>query len=1514
MLNERRQDGIPHPVQTVCPLPLNSMDEKNMGATAPLRRGQALVEYSLILAMLAISFGGVLYLTGPAIGNVFCNVVYNISGENANVCGGTDEVLSEEGGRPNLFWQTVTWVAENRQGETPFPTPILRPPVAAARDVRSATPTQTFTPSSTSTNTITPSPTATASPGPSPTPSDLTFTVPHVDQMNKQAWWRIDQYNSSEPLLFGNDLWDVTWYDSITGSSKSTFALTSQVGVGTLPASTSLNYPSSSTIPVGAIGLTSANTFGAEFTRDIVLPTATTFVFSLRTDDYGRLYVDGTLRLQINNADGTQTVNVSLTAGSHTIRLQWAENSGNARFIYSMTPLNANNPDDTSTASACRWGQETDDSNSGSRVFLMDENPSSNTWTAGNSCNLELRGSVDLSTSTNPVLSFWDYWDFGSGATASVQVGNYVLNAGVLDRSAFNWCTLNLHSASTANYNWTRNQINIKSQCPSLGNSVTFRFVAGSASSGTLRWRIDDIQILDVPASTTTYTIGDYWNLNSRTQMSDFVFNADSDYAVSDLYPSLDQNPSSARRWDLTSNISRDGTAWDDSPGANYPLPTTLDTANSPYRIHYLEFKHDIDITTARTAALGTDYEGDTGVPILSFWFAYDVPVGASVRVQYSRAARNRSALPDATNPDSWVDVTGGMLLDYVVPVTPLLNEQTARTDTAMQLIEIPLTAVPNYDTQSFRLRIALYTTQRYPLGGAASTAGDGIYVDDLRIERLSTVGYIGYPFTDEAEDSLLMSTYWLTTGSNPRWGQVGSPLVGALGTASSYGDSPGANYGANTSTSLQLRRMIDLQNDTPENTVDAVGRAAAVDPQLTFYFKRQVNGAAINFAVDLYSPITNQWDEIWLYDSAADTSYRTQSTWERVEISLSYALATVTGTPWATITSDANAYNDDFRVRFRFKTGNDITADGVYIDQIDIKNAPTTTHRLWATTTTTAFGTGGGPLEDSFDFVSPTVVTGSWQGRWYGADWAQTSAAGYVRRGSIALSDSLAGEYTVNTRNILEFLPIIDLRSTSTNQLARLYFWTRYAIDDNDNFRVEIAYEDSANTSLGYDKLAGWSAWTAVNTSVTGTSAVEKTSTEVANWVREDVNLASFLGKRIRVRFVMNVPNNTNEADGAYIDDVTFTYGYNTIALTFTEDAQTLSRWVTEGSWGVTEQYFAGTGTDAADLGNINWVGWYYDCESNGGACDSTWGDNVGSYMNSILNNYQHTLASPVLIPNRIIGPETTANISYVFTDTYTPINNSAGPAFNDDFGARWIRQVALNPGLYNFQTLSDDGVRLWINDVAGTSTPVAGDTGLPASMLATAGYIINQWSNHSTQLDYGQLTVTSPTSLPPRYLYLDYFENGGNSIIALSAARDTYSITDSPNTRNGSGWDIVPSTVPGNVSLMLNGFMNFSNVASNYNMQYLRMYDSDTNNAFYLEVSTDGGFTWNAIASETLTGSESPNIRPINDWQTRTVNLNAYRSVANTAVTFRFRVDSRSASTGGDGYYITDILVIQN
>lgn len=70
-----------------------------------------------------------------------------------------------------------------------------------------------------------------------------------------------------------------------------------------------------------------ANQYSVRWTRTVYFPTGT-YQFNVTSDDGFQLYVDGVLRLQ--RPIGTASVNVSLAAGNHTIRMDYFENTGAA--------------------------------------------------------------------------------------------------------------------------------------------------------------------------------------------------------------------------------------------------------------------------------------------------------------------------------------------------------------------------------------------------------------------------------------------------------------------------------------------------------------------------------------------------------------------------------------------------------------------------------------------------------------------------------------------------------------------------------------------------------------------------------------------------------------------------------------------------------------------------------------------------------------------------------------------------------------------------------------------------------------------------------------------------------------------------------------------------------------------------------------------------------------------------------------------------------------------------------
>jgi hypothetical protein len=75
-----------------------------------------------------------------------------------------------------------------------------------------------------------------------------------------------------------------------------------------------------------------SNQFSVRWTRTTNFA-ADTYTFTVGSDDGARLYIDGVLVLDWWNdhSYGTRTVNRTLSAGAHTIVLEYYENGGSAR-------------------------------------------------------------------------------------------------------------------------------------------------------------------------------------------------------------------------------------------------------------------------------------------------------------------------------------------------------------------------------------------------------------------------------------------------------------------------------------------------------------------------------------------------------------------------------------------------------------------------------------------------------------------------------------------------------------------------------------------------------------------------------------------------------------------------------------------------------------------------------------------------------------------------------------------------------------------------------------------------------------------------------------------------------------------------------------------------------------------------------------------------------------------------------------------------------------------------------
>ncbi len=1497
--------------------------------------GQSLVEYALIIVMVASAAGITLALTGPAIGNVFSNVIFGVIGaEQSSLVG------LQTQGRANAFWATVEFVRTSPQKETPFPTPAdlpatLPPTIAVTASntptiTLSPTPTFTLTPSITLTPSLTPS----FTPGAPPTPTDTIFNLPHSDVSANTTWWRLDN-----AFGIGGGQWNVVYYNQ-PNFAGSTFPVMEFLATSNGFVDNDWGTGNPGSAPTNVVGYSGGNHFSAVYEKTFLVPNSETIriSYTIGARDALEIRLDGTTVLPtVSEPSGVNlsgSVDVAFTAGTRTLQIRYNDdNFGNgnpARLSVSMARLRDNIED---TVNDCGWLNISDTAQSGSSPLVWDEGGTSaptSSWTAGRTCILELRGAFNLTGQPSPKLSWWDIWDFSanSGVNAQIQIGDYTVDAnGFFNRAAANWRTFTIRSGGTANYNWTRNQIDL-SAISGLSSTVTVRFVLTSTAAGNVRWNIDDLQVLPdpgVPPANQTFTVDRSWSLEARSQMADFRFNGDSNYTRE-----ASAQTTEGWRWNITSTNARSGSSWDGSPGATFSPSAGSGVADDQTRVYFLEFARPIDITSARSPAVPVaDSDGDTGVPILSFWQAYDIGIGGQLVVQYTRDAIN-----DTTGtPDTWTTIPNDGMLLNVTGSTPASTDRNdagaTRTALSMREIQVRLTQIPNWDTQSFRLRFAL-------IARAGASSVNDWYLDDIRIEREDATTYEPYPMLDNAESDTAAAKRWAAVGPSGVWLPT-TVSNGYDGSSRAFADSPSGSYTANTTTAMEMRRTLDLLNDTPANDPpggESPTRAAARSPLLSFWWRGALTGATV--AIDIWSARTNTWLAAWSWSPGGT---RTQNAWERIEVDLRQAVVDVltagTGSAWqwsgASATSvtgntcdllnPLNCVDDDLRLRIRLTTGS-TTADGLFIDDIRIENAPTLNHELWDAPS------GDGIYDDSIETRLPNLgsINDDLSERWYlGGSWFRTLDT--RRNGSMSLTDSPGTNYPANVRTIAEIRSVIDLRSTNAALMPSLDFFTRFDSGSGDGLRVEIAQENSSSTSQGYDKIAGWTAWTPVLPG--GLPAAPgpwnfstPSPTRVDTWIRGRVSLSSYVGSRIRIRFVLT-SDSSNEGDGLYLDQVRL--AYNPLVLSdpgptsivfYNDFSANPGYWLFEGNWGTTEQYVI-PGSQGADIGTQQWSGYVADCVSS---CTNT------TALAQLLDDSQavgmalnYNTGGTGTTPGSIWPLKPSSEVDYWLGSTRP--NVSANPSvitsltfLDDTWAARLIRNVTLEAGrTYRVYTLADDGVRLTINDIAGTNITTGGAT-------PPAGRIINNWAVHGIQLDYSTFTVGSSTL--SRTLTLDYFETTGTQFLTLNIASGAASVTDSPNTAgtgsgsndSGSlGYTSVASAIYGYSSLVLNGVLDLS-TAANPVLSYTRYYNLSTGMNFFVEFSNDGGFTWNTITAETVSGTNTPPtvyLPPSNTWQQRSIAIDSTYRTARFCV--RFRLDTRTASTMLDGVWIGSVQVVR-
>ncbi|MCA9884400.1 MAG: hypothetical protein KC708_15565 [Anaerolineae bacterium] len=1175
------------------------------------------------------------------------------------------------------------------------------------------------------------------------------------------------------------------------------------------------------------------------------------------------LIVDG----WVHNAGPSSLYNIKRTvpAGLYFIQVDYYDYQGDASLnvVINNSDLKIN-PDDTAVNNAgnpvagsttCGWYNRESSKLPDTLDYMWDEYADGAPFPPGNRCYLELRGSVLIpATMTDVKLTFWDIWDMRAGVSGWVEVGDYDAYLASGNRSSLNWTPISLHDGSTYNYNWTHNTVDLTSF---VGKRVALRFgIQNNNSTEVNRWYLDTLRIDSTPRD--TFYTSQRWQLNDAAEADDFI---------------------TSGHWELTTESALgSGMAWHESPGRNSSAFTEyrnpVGETNDDVRVHSIEFNGIVDLNDARGIS---DLEGDTGNPMLTFWHKYLVNSHTGLEVQYTTdgvtADPNTSFGLGTVN---WQPLPG----DASLPAGGVLLDRTnsgAITNGQMTSTEISLQPLVDLGVTRFRLRFALIMRND-------AVEDNGWWIDEIQLERTGGDRFLPYPFYDDVDDVTSIRDW------EGDWGRVEGghwPPAGSPGY--SYTDTPGGNYNNNSLYNLVAKYAFDMFMDSPTNVRSSACSVSGcttpdptpIEPMLEFYWWRRIeNNDDLFVEWRRASETDSDWRQLWAYvegmqtrTTNTDRETRVQTTWERVEVNLKPMMDILTSED---IPGDPN--DDDILIRFSFDTDGSNRSDGHYIDDIRMRERNTTAWRLWSPSTTPTdsngniLGAGSGVVfYDGIDTTSdPDDQYWYIGGEWQSINWAS-------RGGTSSFHDSPQGQASAppfqdgssisdpafataeDAFQVIELATWIDLRGVDAADVPMLDFWSRFAIGSNHKARVEVAYfepDKYADDSLMnycrngyaqcYEKNYGWSEWNVV--------WQELSQRRTYTWQYERVDLSQFAkgggtgeGRLIRIRFVLDSLYGGTEWDGWYIDEVRVEYNDPEVFVidrditegSLFDRARNLRNWIPEGIWGISQTFGRGQ-SPTSGLGQLTWRREFVNlsdvgCPMGRGSTDrcADWYFD-GTPLPNNSNSY-----SFVNFDNFIVYPD------------YQTMRAQPGAADLDSnyIAGRWRATTALvgpssiggqiEPGLYLFQTISDDGVRMRYEVASGPCT-ITATPDLP--MAEDEWNMIDNWTYHGDQTDTGRALLESGCT----YRFeMQWFESsGGETIIMTQGTSGNTSFTDSPEYGQTEAED-VGAVQRSNSSLMLDGVLDLTG-AINPVVQYYTYYEQDWRGRSTVEVSTDGGFSW--------------------------------------------------------------------
>jgi hypothetical protein len=346
--------------------------------------------------------------------------------------------------------------------------------------------------------------------------------------------------------------------------------------------------------------------------------------------------------------------------------------------------------------------------------------------------------------------------------------------------------------------------------------------------------------------------------------------------------------------------------------------------------------------------------------------------------------------------------------------------------------------------------------------------------------------------------------------------------------------------------------------------------------------------------------------------------------------------------------------------------------------------------------------------------------------------------------------------------------------------------------------------------------------------------------------WTRNETDISSYAGQYIRVRFLIDALYDGRVDEGWWVDDVQILdrtvaeAGFQYNGDPYFADLEVIvpGEWVFDHTWDTVNSF-----RDQGSGGNLGPGQW-----------SVTWYDNV---QNACSGSAQ--LAS-------VRNTTTEDEINFNWGNSFP---SGTGITDGDRFGAIFRRTLAFPEAApFTFTGRVDDAIRIYDN-----------------------GNLVYdfQWNScGNTSFESSPYTFTAGV----HNVEVHYYESGGGARVELGFAGESSVFHDSP-----SG-DYEHET---DTRVELEGEINLAGT-TNPVMFWDEKYYIGWGDSIRVEISNDGGFSWNSVYSR---GSGDNN-----NWTERWVDLSSY---SGQKITIRFRLDARSNSNVDDGWYIDNIRIFE-